>query len=58
MERKSGFYWVKPNTDEEWTTAKFDSEFDMWYVTSYGPFDEDCISAINENRIMSPGEWE
>lgn len=57
MERKSGFYWIK--YCEEWGSAWFDSKANDWSLVAMelNLFDDD-MTEINENRIMSPDEWE
>ena len=57
MERKSGFYWVRYSGD--WESAWFDSKANDWsLVASELQFTDDDMIEINENRIMSPDEWE
>ena len=57
MERKSGFYWVK--LDGEWIVAEWDSKFNWWDITGWDDSLRDSdFDKINENRIMSPDEWE
>lgn len=59
--RKSGFYWVQMRGVDfvGWQIAEWNEKHNWWFVTGY----EDSIldgdmHAINENRIMSPDEWE
>ena len=57
MERKSGFYWVKYTNSNVWSVCYYSSVSEQWHVI--GPFVyDDCMTEINENRIMSPDEWE
>ena len=57
MERKSGFYWVKYGVD--WEVAFFDKCCKDWCVLGVQrTLDESHFEVINENRIMSPDEWE
>lgn len=32
MKRKEGYYWVKFNPDGNWSIARYESEYDWWYV--------------------------
>ena len=57
MERKSGFYWVKYGGDLE--VVFFDECCKDWCVLGVNrTLDESHFEVINENRIMSPDEWE
>ena len=57
MERKSGFYWVKYSGG--WEPAWFDSKANDWSLVALElQLTDDDMIEINENRIMSPGEWE
>ena len=57
MERKSGFYWVK--YCGRWETAWFDSKVNDWSLVAMElNLVDDDMTEINENRIMSPDEWE
>ena len=69
MERKSGFYWVKPPLNKDgsvngctydgWLIAEYYEPRRMWTISGAEiEFDDDDFWVINENRIMSPGEWE
>ena len=69
MERKSGFYWVRPPlnkdcsfnwcTHEGWLIAEYYAPERMWTVSGCEiEFDDDDFKVIYENRIMSPDEWE
>ena len=58
MERKSGFYWVKFIDESVWSVAYYSCRFDVFTITGFeGDFSNE-IEVINENRIMSPDEWE
>ena len=57
--RKSGFYWVKTAmiNSGKWIVAYHHD--DKWHVPSINPTLGDYhMVEINENRIMSPDEWE
>ena len=57
MERKSGFYWIKYGVD--WEVAWFDSKANDWSLVAMElNLVDDDMTEINENRIMSPDEWE
>lgn len=56
--RKSGFYLVK-YCGGDWEVAFFDECCKDWCV--FGEeitLDDSHLEVINENRIMSPDEWE
>ena len=55
--RKSGFYWVKYINSTVWRVCHYSSASEQWYVESTFVYD-DGLGEINENRIMSPDEWE
>ncbi len=57
MERKSGFYWLKYINSNVWRVFHYSSASEQWYVISSFVYD-DVFGEINENRIMSPDEWE
>ena len=57
MERKSGFYWVKFEYQSTWSVQRFNGKKQLWIVNGNEYEDED-FEVINENRIMSPDEWE
>lgn len=57
MERKSGFYWVEYGGG--WEVAFFDECCKDWCVLGVNrTLDDSHFEAINENRIVSPDEWE
>ena len=57
MERKSGFYWVKYDGGCE--CAFFEETESIWMIIgAEDVFDDSDFEVINENRIMSPDEWE
>ena len=57
MERKSGFYWVKYGGD--WEIAFFDKDCkDQCVLGVSVTLDDSDFDVVNENRIMSPDEWE
>ncbi len=59
MERKSGFYWVKYSDESNYEVAEYDSAKKLWMRTWCTVEFSDCeLYVINENRIMSPDEWE
>lgn len=56
--RKSGFYWVKyAKGNGEWIVALYCQKSRRWLVRGMPIFDHE-LGEINENRIMSPDEWE
>jgi len=57
MERKSGFYWVKFYEKGNWTVIFYSGKRKFWIISGNEYEDED-FEVINENRIMSPDEWE
>ena len=57
MERKSGFYWVKYVNGTEWVVCQYSQNSCRWYVRGM-PISDGELGEINENRIMSPDEWE
>jgi len=57
MERKSGFYWVKFYEKDNWTVIFYSGKRKFWIISGNEYEDED-FEVINENRIMSPDEWE
>ena len=58
MERKSGFYWVKTAiiNSGKWIAVEYSNG--KWRIGSGAGIGDDCMTEINENRIMSPDEWE
>ena len=65
MERKSGFYWVKKRADSEWQVAWYSANSVTWFFWGVPHCSKDSrchkdsdMGLINENRIMSPDEWE
>ena len=58
MERKSGFYWVKTAiiNSGKWIAVEYSNG--KWRLGSGAGISDDCMTEINENRIMSPDEWE
>ena len=55
--RKSGFYWVK--YDGGWECAFFEETESIWMIIgAEDVFDDSDFDVVNENRIMSPDEWE
>ncbi len=59
--RKSGFYWVKTEmlNNGDWIAASWDENILWWDVPGYDDaFYDNYFKEINENRIMSPDEWE
>ncbi len=58
MERKSGFYWVKFFGEDVWSVAYYSCGFNVFTITGFEGDYSDEIEMINENRIMSPDEWE
>lgn len=55
--RKSGFYWVKYINSNDWVVCRYSQNSGKWYVQDTFISDSG-LGEINENRIMSPGEWE
>lgn len=55
--RKSGFYWVKYVNGTEWVVCQYSQNSCRWYVRGM-PISDGELGEINENRIMSPDEWE
>jgi len=55
--RKSGFYWVKYTNSDVWRVCHYSSASEQWHVIGSFVYD-DGLGEINENRIMSPDEWE
>ena len=55
--RKSGFYWVKYINSNDWVICRYSQNSERWYVPNTFIGDSE-LSEINENRIMSPDEWE
>ncbi len=57
MARKSGYYWVK--YIKEWEAGYFDKKDNEWFLTGTdSTYKDSDFEQINENRIMSPDEWE
>lgn len=55
--RETGFYWVITNLFNEWEVAKYDSEYDRWYlVENSEAIEEHHLQEINEDRIKQPNE--
>ena len=58
-ERKSGHYWIKLNKDSPWIAARWYEGFVFWMITGVeDAIDDDDVCKVNENRIMTPDEWE
>ena len=59
MERKSGFYWVRVARVSGGKRIVGEYISGAWFIAGHGAmlsvYD---IIEINENRIMSPDEWE
>lgn len=57
--RKSGFYWVRTLYLQEWIIMWYGSKSELWFSYGHGNSLKDLdMASINENRIMSPDEWE
>ena len=59
--RKSGFYWVKERGDSGWSVAYYsdNGSHNGWIIPGVcKAISDSYFDEINENRIMSPDEWE
>lgn len=51
-DRKSGFYWIRQTQATKWEVAKYDAEYNNWYLIGRkSVYYDSFFYQIDENKI-------